>query len=141
MIRHGCGTARGPKTCPAAEGEACGAGSVVDVGERCAEMLGFGGEAVEVLVRDAAEQLAEVDVDTNRVPPLQRRRDAVADPLERRHVSAETVEVAGGRVDEKLTRPEVEACTVDLGRLAVLQLEIESRLPKVDCGLSRLHAV
>ena len=49
--------------------------------------------------------------------------------------------VAGGRVDQDLARPQLEAGEVDLGGRAVAQLEVERRLGDVDRRGARLRLI
>ncbi|CAN5738867.1 hypothetical protein BH18ACT13_BH18ACT13_18070 [soil metagenome] len=66
----------------------------------------------------------------------ERVRDAVADPLERREIAADSRSVAGRRVDENLTQPEIEPRKVDLRGRPVRELEIEGGLDDVESGVA-----
>ena len=59
-------------------------------------------------------------------------REAIADPLHRRHVAAHAADIAGRGIHEGLLGPEPEAAQVDLRGRAVAQPEAERRLPDVD---------
>ena len=83
------------------------------------------------LVGDGFPESHEVGVDRRQVGAVERVREPVTDPFQGRDIASHSVDVPGAGIDEDLARPQLEAAEVDLGGVAVAQLEVERRLRHV----------